>query len=700
MSKTFEYILKFNGDTKAAEEKVSGMQATFKKVAVAAGALFAADQIIQAGKAVFDYATQISALKNNIEGLTGLSGASLNKTTGAVQAIGNAFGQDVNEVMLAANTISKQFGINMEDSLEKVKQGLASSANVNGDFLNQVKEYAPQFKSAGLEAGNMITAMSNAGGKGIFDDKGADVIKEGMLRIREMTSTTSDAMKGIGVDSDKMQRDLAQGNITIFQAMQQVANKLGEFPAATAKVGTAIADIFGGPGEDAGLEYIKMLGTMDLNIDNVMATMTDAGKAQMKWAEAQQTFHTVGASVFGGTGTMIMKIKTGLLDMVNAGIKGVVSLANYFIDLYNESMLFRGVIEGIGAVVKAVFEAGKFLVVGFIDLLKNAGKLLKAVFTLDFKGVKSALDSGFGDLVNGFNAGGVKTGEAFNKAIENTLTPRKKISLITIGGAEAEAAGVTAGMAMGKGIEKGMTLSQLNLSRDNKITKLARPKTDKVTGIDPVPSLVKTSTIIVDNNLLMEGLIEKHNRYADAVASSAQSISSVFSTIGDAIGGATGSWMEFAGRVLSQIPQIISQIVALTNSQLASSMTITAGKQTEAAGSAVASAAVLPFPANIAAMIGAAASVIGLFATFKSMPKMANGGVATGLTSVIVGDYPNAMADPEVISPLSKLKGIFGGQNMQPAMVRVTGDIRLKNRDIAIALRADNNFQSRTGGIQ
>ena len=42
------------------------------------------------------------------------------------------------------------------------------------------------------------------------------------------------------------------------------------------------------------------------------------------------------------------------------------------------------------------------------------------------------------------------------------------------------------------------------------------------------------------------------------------------------------------------------------------------------------------------------------------MPKLANGGLAYGPTTAIVGDNPGATSDPEVIAPLSKLQNLMG----------------------------------------
>ena len=62
--------------------------------------------------------------------------------------------------------------------------------------------------------------------------------------------------------------------------------------------------------------------------------------------------------------------------------------------------------------------------------------------------------------------------------------------------------------------------------------------------------------------------------------------------------------------------------------------------------------------------IGIAVAGLALVSSlFKSkVPKLAKGGLAFGPQLAIVGDNPNARTDPEVISPLSKLKGIMAAE--------------------------------------
>ena len=110
-----------------------------------------------------------------------------------------------------------------------------------------MKEYPAYFKEAGISASQFVAIVAETNKAGIFSDKGVDAIKEGNLRLREMTTATAAALDGIGISSTQVQKDLQTGAKTTFQVMQEVSAKLAELPDSAQSVGTAIADIFGGP---------------------------------------------------------------------------------------------------------------------------------------------------------------------------------------------------------------------------------------------------------------------------------------------------------------------------------------------------------------------------------------------------------------------------------------------------------------------
>lgn len=74
-------------------------------------------------------------------------------------------------------------------------------------------------------------------------------------------------------------------------------------------------------------------------------------------------------------------------------------------------------------------------------------------------------------------------------------------------------------------------------------------------------------------------------------------------------------------------------------------------------------------------MTGLVAAQIAAIAT-QPLPALASGGLAYAPTMALVGDNKNARVDPEVISPLSKLKELFFGneRGAETLSVRVSGD--------------------------
>jgi phage-related minor tail protein len=263
--------------------------------------------------------------------LTGKTGDEMLKLRNNVQAVAEHFGADFNEVLQSANNLSKAFGISIDDAMKLVQDGFVSGANANGEFLDTLKEYPRYFKEAGLSAEDFVAITTNAAQQGIFSDKGVDVIKEGNLRIREMTTATADALNNIGISAEQVQADLQAGSITTFDVMQMVAAKLNELPASSAAVGTAIADIFGGPGEDAGLEYIKTLANIQLNMDAVKAATQGTAEQQERQIQAQEN------------------IKNGLTSLID--LSAIYTDVKPYVDLTAQIGMAA---MGIGSLIKTV----------------------------------------------------------------------------------------------------------------------------------------------------------------------------------------------------------------------------------------------------------------------------------------------------------------------------------------------------------
>lgn len=132
-------------------------------------------------------------------------------------------------------------------------------------------------------------------------------------------------------------------------------------------------------------------------------------------------------------------------------------------------------------------------------------------------------------------------------------------------------------------------------------------------GLEPLELHINDDGTITTSLEELEAYQERMQQTSDMLGS----VGNAFGTLGDAIGGTGGAVMEFAGQTLNAAAQIIPQVLSIIGA-----------KQAEAMASGTASAAALPFPANIAAMASIIATVVSLFA---SIPKaFADGGIVSG----------------------------------------------------------------------
>lgn len=313
-----------SGEAKSALEGLKGGFAALGKtmLTLATNPVFLAIAGVAAAGAAFkwwyDYNSGLVEATRLTQQFTQLTGSALKDLRDEISGISDTFGTDFRETLQATNSVAKQFGISYEQAADVISKGFVAGANANGEFIDTLKEYPAYFKEAGISASDFVAIIAKSNQEGIFSDKGVDAIKEGNLRLREMTTATASALEGIGISSKKVQEDLQSGAKTTWQVMQEVSQKLSELPESSSKVGTAIADIFGGPGEDAGLQYLTMLKDIKGGIDDVIERQGDAATSLLEVnnaaTECKKAFNNLFDSTGGNFETFTNRLKTGVYD--------------------------------------------------------------------------------------------------------------------------------------------------------------------------------------------------------------------------------------------------------------------------------------------------------------------------------------------------------------------------------------------------
>lgn len=106
-------------------------------------------------------------------------------------------------------------------------------------------------------------------------------------------------------------------------------------------------------------------------------------------------------------------------------------------------------------------------------------------------------------------------------------------------------------------------------------------------------------------------------------------------------------------------------------------------------------AAVASGPAGLLTLGPAIAGAMGqVGAAMAGVTAFANGGIVSGPTMGLVGEYPGAKSNPEVIAPLNKLQSMLdgGGSN-----VNVSGEFVVRGQDLILALQRAEKQKSRIG---
>lgn len=316
---------------------------------------------------------------------TGYTGEALETMRNSIAATADTMGKDFDEVLSTADALMSQYHLSGQEAMKVINDGFASGADLSGDMLSKIQQYAPTFHDAGISADQLVAILQQTR-SGIFSDKGLDIITMASKKIREMSTGTAGALDAIGISSKQVQKDLQNGSKSTFDIIQQVATKLKTFSNDSQEVGAVLKDVFGKQGAAAGLQLIEQLDTMSTDIEEVKKQTGEWGETQEENIRLHQELNSELSSMFdmsqNGFEEMIEQGKQFGLKVLIGILRGLRNTINYFIDWYNESLLLRGVIQTLGAAFRGVWSVVKGVANLIIDSMKQVGRSLKGALDI------------------------------------------------------------------------------------------------------------------------------------------------------------------------------------------------------------------------------------------------------------------------------------------------------------------------------
>ena len=373
----------------------------------------------------------------------------------------------------------------------------------------------------------------------------------------------------------------------------------------------------------------------------------------------------------------------GIMTFSEEVSKPIADVINYFISLYNEITFVRAIVGAIKGVVQTVFDFFGFAVQMVINRFKDLGDMLYALFTGDFQAIPGLIKDAFAGAADDVIEFGKKAGENIKEGIENELQ-REPIELVTpesvqgaidsLGGLKDKVDAMMSGGGGGGGEvgaptptspQVGGLLGNLeNMSAD------AGPQIGGLLGDLAAQSFeVGMQRAEEAHEESIDRMNEKNKTFAASIQGLASTLQGQFSNLFSGLLNGTQTFGEF-------MKQILMDLLIKLASMVAAFLVIGA------------------ITGGVGVGAGSALGTMGAFLKGGLMP-FAEGGIVSGPTAALVGEYAGARSNPEVIAPLDKLQSMIqgaGGGN-----VTVTG--RISGRDILLSNERANFERNRSRGF-
>jgi hypothetical protein len=432
-----------SGITSKFNSMFSSISANWTKAIGMIGAGVAAlSTVIEGAKWWYNYNSEIEEAQRLTREFTGLAGDELVSVRSRIQAISDTFGKDYKDVLGSVDALMAQYGISAQEAMKVVEDGFTAGADLGGNMLSMINQYAPAFNDAGIGASELVAIIAQTR-SGIFSEGGMALIQMASKKIREMERTTATSLDAIGINSKKLQSELRSGAKGTFDAVREISEALKKMPKDSQEVGNVLKDVFGRQGASGGLKMIESLADMTTKMEDVKTVTGEFGELQQEEINAQAGLNEKMSKFFGigdkGFEEITMKAKVFALNALSSIIDYTVKIINYFINLYNESTAFRAEIETLKFHFKLLWDGVKLGFNIVIDGFKAMGRMAKAwgtvlegVLTLDTDKITNgvgalfnAYKDSFTEFVDDAKKFGKSTAKNYAEAFNNTIKGNK-----------------------------------------------------------------------------------------------------------------------------------------------------------------------------------------------------------------------------------------------------------------------------------
>ena len=559
----------------------------------------------------------------------------INKTGKSLQKAGAGLTLAVTAPLTALAGISLSNFDKQAKALAQVQQGLISTGNAVGFTTQELEKQAAALQANSLfgdevilkDATAQLLTFTNISGEAFQRTQQAALdlatrldgdLKSASIQLGKALNdpiANLSALSRSGIQFSAEQKGLINTLVSTGRAaeaqsviLDELEKQYGGSAKAAAQAGlgpfTQFKNILSDITEDFGAIIMDGLNPFVAYLKEAALKFKELSPATKKWIVIFGGIAAAIGPLLALAGTILPAIATGLtlltgpIGLVVAAlvaigsviykywdpIKGVlIDIANYFVDLYNSSTVFRVGIEAIKTSFQNIFEVGSFVFTQLqkimvavasitIQQFKNVGKIIKAVLTGDFETVGEVLSISFDKNIEGFKnlvtsaksdfeslkssisdniTGGVENAlmgkkyELFSKNVDTTAL-QEKVS-------EAVTKGIEAGTT-GTNIDPTPLIQRLEIDPQG-VADFGASPLDKLTADD---GPIKKATLYIDE--FQARLIDFNAESADVLSDIAGNFISGFADIVGGIAAGTASFGDVGAFLLNTIANIAQQL--------------------------------------------------------------------------------------------------------------------------------------------
>lgn len=299
-----------------------------------------------------------------------LTGEALERATAAGFNLRDVFDYDVSESARAASALMKNFGIDAEEAYGLIAVGAQNGADKNGDLLDTLNEYSPQFAALGLSADQFIGTLVEGADAGLFSiDKVGDAVKEFNIRAKDGSDTSREAFESLGLNADKMFAAFAAGGDTAEAAFFDTVEALNSMDDPLARNAAGVA-LFGTQFEDLEAGVLPVLASIETAAYDGAAALQQIN--DVKYNDLGSAFEAVKRSAEVALlpmASMIANTLTALAPILSDTFEAI---APVITDTLNACMPFvQEFLVGMGDTLQTVMPMVTELAAGLLPLLSQ-----------------------------------------------------------------------------------------------------------------------------------------------------------------------------------------------------------------------------------------------------------------------------------------------------------------------------------------